>query len=69
MTKEQIKTVLDRVLTWPRMWQEEMAEIEVKLRCQADRTTPDELRALDEAERSGTATDYEVEAAFRSFRL
>jgi hypothetical protein len=30
--------------------------------------TPEALRALDEAERSGLATDEGVEAAFRSFR-
>jgi hypothetical protein len=29
--------------------------------------SPDELRALDEAEQSGIASDDEVEAAFRSF--
>ena len=32
------------------------------------KTTPDELKAIDEADRSGVATDDEVEAAFRSFR-
>lgn len=56
MKKKQIKAVLDRVLTWP------LAEI---LRYHA---TPDELRALDEAEPGDIATDDEVEAAFRSFR-
>jgi hypothetical protein len=30
--------------------------------------TPDELKAIDEADASGVATDDEVEAAFRSFR-
>jgi hypothetical protein len=34
----------------------------------AYRATPDELRAVEEAECSGIATDDEVEAAFRSFR-
>jgi hypothetical protein len=56
MKKEQIKAVLDRALTWPRR------------ESHAYRATPDELRALDEAERSGIATDDEVAAAFRSFR-
>jgi hypothetical protein len=32
------------------------------------RATAEELQALDEAERSGIASDEEVEAAFRSFR-
>jgi hypothetical protein len=56
MKNEQIKAVLDRVLRWP--WRGSHAY----------RATPDELRALDDAERSGVATDDEVEAAFRSFR-
>ena len=30
--------------------------------------TPEELQAIDEADRSGIATDGEVEAAFRAFR-
>ena len=30
--------------------------------------TPEELRAIDEADRSGVASQEEVEAAFRSFR-
>jgi len=32
------------------------------------RATAEELEALDEAERSGVATEAEVEAAFRTFR-
>jgi hypothetical protein len=48
MTKEQVKAVLDRVLTY--------------------HATPEELKALDEAERSGVASDQEVEAAFQTFR-
>jgi hypothetical protein len=30
--------------------------------------TPEELRAIDEAERSGIASEEDVEAAFKSFR-
>jgi hypothetical protein len=72
MTKEQIKAVLDRVLTWPPERQEEAAEIlleiEAELGFQIYHATPDELRELDEAEQSGIATDQEVEDAFRAFR-
>jgi hypothetical protein len=32
------------------------------------RATSEELREIDEAERSGVATNDEVEAAFRTFR-
>jgi hypothetical protein len=72
MTKEQVKAVLDRVLTWPREQQEELAEIALEIEAefgsQVYHATPDELRALDEAELSGVASDEEVEAAFRAFR-
>jgi hypothetical protein len=72
MTKEQVKAVLDRVLTWPEERQEEVAEIvleiEAELGSPVYHATPDELRTLDEAEQSGIASDQEVEAAFRSFR-
>jgi len=44
-------------------------EIEAELASQAYHATPDELRVLDEAELSGVASDHEVEAAFRTFRL
>ena len=43
-------------------------EIEAELGSQVYHATPDELRALDEAEQSGVASDREVEAAFRTFR-
>jgi len=43
-------------------------EIEAELEAQVYQATPDELRALDEAEVSGVASDEEVEAAFRTFR-
>jgi hypothetical protein len=39
-------------------------EIEVELESQVYHATPDELRALDEAEQSGVATAEEVEEAF-----
>jgi hypothetical protein len=72
MTKEQIKAVLDRVLTWPPERQNEAAEIlleiEAELGPHAYHATPEELRELDEAEQSGIASDQEIEAAFRAFR-
>jgi hypothetical protein len=43
-------------------------EIEAKLESQVYHATPDELRALDEAELSDAASNDEVEAAFRTFR-
>ena len=72
MTKEQVKAVLDRVRTWPRERQEELAEIaleiEAELGTRPYHATPEELQAVDEAERSGIASEQEVEAAFSTFR-
>ena len=72
MTKEQVKAVLDRVLTWPRERQEELAEIALEIEAELGSgiyyATPEELQAVDEAERSGVASEQEVEAAFRTFR-
>jgi hypothetical protein len=72
MTREQVKVVLDRVLDWPPERQEELAEIaleiEAELGARAYRATPEELLAIDNAERSGIANGNAVEAAFRTFR-
>jgi hypothetical protein len=72
MTEEQVKAVLHRVLTWPRERQEELAkialEIEAEIGTRVYHATPEELQAIDEADRSGVASEHEVEAAFRTFR-
>ena len=72
MTSEQVKAILDRVLTWPHERQEELAEIVLEIetdrRDRVYHATAEELQALDEAERSGIASEQEVEAAFRTFR-
>ena len=65
------KKLLEQVETWPVEDQEELAKYAREI--EARRTgvycaTPEELVALDEAERSGIATDEEVETAFRAFR-
>jgi hypothetical protein len=68
---KKLKEVLERAQSRPLEAQEELArmayEIEEELKGEYH-ATPDELRAIDEAQRSGLATDEEVEAAFRSFR-
>jgi hypothetical protein len=66
-----IKQIIERVASWPEEDQEELAEIAREIEARRSgvyKATADELRALDEAERSGIATNDEVEAAFRSFR-
>ena len=66
-----VKEILDHVATWPEEDQEELAEVarDIETRRTGVYTaTAEELRALDEADRSGIASDEEIEAAFRSFR-
>jgi hypothetical protein len=66
-----VKDILEHVASWPAEDQEELAELAREI--EARRTgvyiaTSDELHDLGEAERSGIATEAEVEEAFRSFR-
>lgn len=66
-----VKEILRHVDSWPEEDQEELAEyargIEAR-RSGVYKPTPEELVAIDEADRSGVASDAQVEAAFRSFR-
>ena len=66
-----IKEVLDRAQAWPAEDQAELAEfaelIESRRR-DGYSATPEELQAIDDADRSGVASKQEVEAAFRAFR-
>jgi hypothetical protein len=72
MTAKALKEVLQRVETWPEAAQEELAqiarEIDAELAGGAYHATVEELAALDEADRSGVASEKEVEAAFKTFR-
>ena len=72
MTAKALKDVLRRVEAWPEEAQEQLAEIAREIDAQLTggeyHATPEELEALDEAERSGLASETEVEAAFRTFR-
>jgi len=63
------KDILRRVEIWPPEDQEELAEVAREIEARRSgmyRATPEELQAVDEAERSGVASDEEVEAAFRT---
>src|ERR1700694_3956794 len=72
MKKDDVNAVLSRVLTWPAEAQQEavasLRAIENEWVGGDYHATPQELKAIDEADRSGVATEDEVEAAFRSFR-
>ncbi len=70
MTKEQIESLLERVRSWPREDQEELAEMARDIAARRTgifHATAEELNAIDDAEASGTATAAEVKAAFRKF--
>ena len=66
-----IKELFEKVASWPQEDQEELEELAREIEARRTgvyRATVEELQALDEAERSGIASEEEVEAAFRSFR-
>jgi hypothetical protein len=66
-----VKEILQHVASWPEDDQEELAELARDIEARRSGmyvATPEELSAIDEAQRSGIASDQEVEAAFRSFR-
>jgi hypothetical protein len=67
-----LKDVLQRAENWPEEAQQELAEIALEIEAGFGggvyRATADELQAIDEADRSGVASEQQVEAAFRTFR-
>jgi hypothetical protein len=72
MTKDQVKAVLERVLTWPGDRQQELAEvaleIEAELAGAGYDATPRELAAIDEGLAGEAASEEEVNAAFALLR-
>jgi hypothetical protein len=72
MMTPKLKDVLERAQGWPADAQAELAEIALEIEAAiwggVYVATPEELRAIDEAERSGLASDEEVDAAFATFR-
>jgi predicted transcriptional regulator len=76
MTKEQIKAVLDRVLTWPPERQEDAAEMLMLLEAQEGELyhpSDDEWAAiregLDQAKRGEFVPDEEMEALWKRHGL
>jgi hypothetical protein len=67
MTKDQVKELLDRVLTWPEDDQEKLAQFvrEVEQLRAGDDITVEEWRIIEQrAARRDLATDEEVEKVF-----
>jgi hypothetical protein len=66
-----IKELLEHVASWPVEDQEELADVARGIEARRSgvyRATAEELKILDEADRSGIASEQDVEAVFRSFR-
>jgi hypothetical protein len=71
MATKILKDVIEQAESWPEEDQIELAEYARDIaarRTGVYRATPDELQAIDEADRSGVASDGDVEAVFRTFR-
>ncbi len=70
MTREEVREILDRVLTWPADEQEKIAQIVCaieQLRA-GDDITDEEWKIIEERDQEDLATDEEVEATFSRYR-
>ena len=71
LMQTKLEDVLTRARKWPDQAKQELAEIALEIEASLGgvyRASPDELRAIDEADASGVASEQEVEAAFAAFR-
>jgi hypothetical protein len=69
--EQQLETLLQSVRSWPKEVQDELVEVALDIEARRTGTyhaASEELAAIDDADRSGIATEAEVEAAFATFR-
>ena len=71
MTRDQVRAVLERVPTWPKDRQQELAELALELEAElagaSYEATPNELAAIDEGLTGEAASEEEIKAAFATF--
>jgi len=69
---QKLKELVRRVEMWPDEAQEELAQLGLEIEAErvgaAYHATPAELAAIDEADRSGIATEAEVATTLAKFR-
>jgi hypothetical protein len=69
MTKDQVKEILDRVLTWPSDDQERLVDEVEQRRAGDDDLTDEDWKIIEaRAARRDLASDEEVEAVFSRYR-
>jgi hypothetical protein len=70
MTREQVKEILDRVLTWPADEQEKVAQVicAIEQLHAEDDITDEEWEIIEGREAEDLATDEEVEEMFSRYR-
>jgi hypothetical protein len=72
MTKDQVKSVLQRVPTWPEDRQRDLAEIALEIEAELAgaeyEATSHEMAAIDEGLCGDAASEKEVDAAFAFLR-
>jgi len=68
---KKLQELMIRAETWPEAAQEELAQLGLEIeagQAGAYEASPEELETIDEADRSGIASEADVKAAFAKFR-
>jgi hypothetical protein len=72
MTKDKVRSIPERVPTWPEDRRQEFAEVALEIEAELAgaeyEVTPNEVAAIDEGLRGEAASEEAVKAAFAMFR-